>query len=338
MVGNDMDKKSSFPAVVAILVVVILLVATLVLIRPSEVANSSDYSDPNNWMLAPTEVNKSVDVFYIYPTTNWYTNPNATGPEISTIDNTSMRTGAMQAYERQASLFEPLANIYAPYYRQMDMWPKDRDKIMAGIPTTDCTAAFDYYIKHFNDGRPFILAGHSQGSTILTNLLAGYLKDNPTVYNRMIAAYVIGYTVNDTYLANNPHLKFAVGSNDTGVIVSYNTETPNVPIGGNPVHNADTISINPLSWSRSEERVPASYGLGSLMVNLTTMKYEKVPQYADAQINNSKGALITTANVTGFPMPIAPGVLHSFDYMFYYYNLQANTAVRITSYFESRNK
>ena len=44
---------------------------------------------------------------------------------------------------------------------------------IAGIPTLDGTAAFDYYIKHYNNGRPFILLGHSQGSTVMTNLLSG---------------------------------------------------------------------------------------------------------------------------------------------------------------------
>jgi hypothetical protein len=334
-----MQRKKTISLAVTILVLILLLGTTWVVLNmPAAATKATDYSNANNWMLSPKTINKSVDVFYIYPTTDWQTNPNATGPEICTIDNSSMRIGAQQAYARQASAFEPLANIFAPYYRQMDMWPDNRDQIISGIPTTDCTAAFDYYVKNFNNGRPYILASHSQGSTVMTNILSGYLKENPTVYNRMIVAYVIGYTVNTTYLNNNPHLKFAVGANDTGVIVSYNTETPNVPSGSNPVHATDTITINPLSWSRSEAYVPPSEGLGSLMVNLTTMRLERVPQYADAQINNSKGSLITTAIVTGFPMPIAPGVLHSFDYMFYYYDLQANAGERIASYIESRQK
>jgi hypothetical protein len=334
-----MQRKKTVGLAVTILVLVLLLGGTLVVLnQPATGVKATDYSNASNWMLAPKTVNRSVDVFYIYPTTDWQTNPNATGPEICSVDNSSMRAGAQSAYARQASAFAPLANIFAPYYRQMDMWPDNRDQIIAGIPTTDCTAAFDYYIKNFNDGRPYILASHSQGSTVMTNILSGYLKDNPTVYARMIVAYVIGYTVNTTYLNNNPHLKFATGANDTGVIVSYNTETPNVTTGSNPVHSPDTITINPLSWSRSEDHVPASVGHGSLMVNLTTMTLEMVPQYADAQINNSRGSLITTAVVTGFPMPIAPGVLHSFDYMFYYYDLQYNAADRIHSYYEGHQK
>jgi hypothetical protein len=96
----------------------------------------------------------------------------------------------------------------------------------------DGVAAFDYYIRHFNNSRPFFLVGHSQGATILSNLLAGYMKEHPDVYSRMIAAYVIGQPITDEYLARNHHLKFAEGPDDTGVIVSWNTEAPE--IGGTP--------------------------------------------------------------------------------------------------------
>jgi hypothetical protein len=37
---------------------------------------------------------------------------------------------------------------------------------------------------------------------------------------------LLGYSITDDYLAENPHLKFASGSGDTGVIISYNTEAP----------------------------------------------------------------------------------------------------------------
>lgn len=66
----------------------------------------------------------------------------------------------------------------------------------------------------------------------------------------MIAAYVIGYSVTDEYLTENPHLKFAEGADDIGVVISYNTEGP----GNNGKHNAvvteGAVSINPLNWKR----------------------------------------------------------------------------------------
>ena len=79
----------------------------------------------------------------------------------------------------------------------------------------------------------------------------------------MIAAYVIGYSVTKDYLAQNTHLKFAAGANDTGVIVSYNTEAP-VVSGDNPVLLDGGISINPISWTLDETLAVAGNNLGSM--------------------------------------------------------------------------
>ena len=163
----------------------------------------------------PTAISKPVDVFYLYPTAWQKVNP--TDPNICEIDNTSMLAGSNAAFARQATAFETIGNIFAPYYRQADIFyilglaPAERDKVMATEPSVDGLAAFDYYIKNANNGRPFILAGHSQGSNVLLNLLSDYMVKNPDVYKRMVAAYVIGYSVTDEYLAKNPHLKFAQG-------------------------------------------------------------------------------------------------------------------------------
>ena len=90
-------------------------------------------------------------------------------------------SNAKLAYDQQATAFETVGNIYAPYYRQDNLSSVNREETIAGIPTTDATAAFDYYIKHYNNGRPFILVGHSQGSDVMSNILSGYLKEHPAV-------------------------------------------------------------------------------------------------------------------------------------------------------------
>jgi Protein of unknown function (DUF3089) len=199
---------------------------------------ATDYSQPEHWLSLPTSADKPVDVFYLYPTE--YVKPAAGGPVVCTSDDPGMMKGAKAAFSRQATAFETVGNIYAPYYRQADaasraaMPQAEQDQVVAGAPTEDGLAAFEYYIAHYNAGRPFILAGHSLGSNVLANLLADYMKEHPDVYKRMIAAYVIGYSISPSYLTQNPHLKFAEGPDDTGVIISYNTEAPEV-VGTNPV-------------------------------------------------------------------------------------------------------
>ncbi len=69
---------------------------------------------------------------------------------------------------------------------------------------TDVYAALDYYFKHYNQGRPFILAGHSQGSMMLKIALTDYFKEHTDYLERMVAAYVIGFSITTDDLEANP--------------------------------------------------------------------------------------------------------------------------------------
>ena len=202
-----------------LLVIVLLMVGWTFAAYASE-TTGTDYSVAEHWLNLPKQTDKAVDVFYLYPTA--WARVGTNDPYVCAIDNPVMLMQSRLAFGRQATAFEPVGNIYAPYYRQIDSAYRaalpvvEQEKLVGGIPVTDAVAAFDYYIKHYNNGRPFILAGHSQGSNVLIYLLSGYMKDHPDVYSRMIAAYVIGYSVTGEYLTKNPHLKFAAGANACG--------------------------------------------------------------------------------------------------------------------------
>jgi hypothetical protein len=326
-----------------LLVLIALLVSLTLVACGNDSSNTApvatDYSQAAHWLSLPATV-KAVDVFYLYPTA--WQKVNNSDPDICDIDNPSMLKGAAAAFARQATAFETVGNIYAPYYRQADaayvlaLPLAEHDAVIAGIPTLDAVAAFDYYIKHYNNGRPFILAAHSQGSNVLNNLLAGYMKENPEVYARMVAAYVVGYSVSDEYLAKNPHLKFAEGPDDTGVIISYNTQAPDVVAGTNPVVSPGGLVINPITWTRDETLATTAEGLGSFMPDPVTKVFSQVPQYADAKIDKTNGVLIcSTADenaLYSLSGALGKGVYHSFDYPFYYYNLRENAANRTNKF------
>jgi len=298
----------------------------------------TDYTKSEHWLAMPTSAEKEVDVFYLYPTA--WQKEDKNEPNICAIDNPSMLKGSKAAFERQATAFEPVGNIYAPYYRQADaayclsLPLEEQEKLVGGIPKEDVVAAFDYYIKNDNNGRPFILAGHSQGSNILVYLLSEYMKENPEVYDRMVAAYVIGYSVTDEYLAKNPHLKFAEGPDDTGVIISYNTEAPKLE-GNNPVVLPGANVINPITWTRDEKVATADENLGSILPN-KDLKFIPAGKYADARIDKAKGVLIcSTADVEKLSpgnQVFGKGVYHSFDYPFYYMNIRENATNRIENF------
>ncbi|MDD4844368.1 MAG: DUF3089 domain-containing protein [Anaerotignum sp.] len=306
----------------------------------------TDYSQSAHWLNLPTEVTKEVDVFYLYPTA--WAKVNADEPIICEIDNPIMLKQSKLAYDRQATAFETIADIYAPYYRQDDaaatlqMPLEEQQDIVKGAPLTDATAAFEYYIEHYNNGRPFILASHSQGSNVMIYLLQDYMKEHPDVYKRMVAAYVIGYSITDEYLSENPNLKFATGAGDTGVIISYNTQAPVIE-GTNGVVLPTAHVINPISWTTDETVALATDNLGSLqlgkdgsVVTNSDGTYVKVMKFADAQIDKTKGVIVcSTVNVDQYAPGGAlfgKGIFHSFDYPFYYYNIRANAEERVANY------
>ncbi|HEY5532241.1 MAG TPA: DUF3089 domain-containing protein [Candidatus Anoxymicrobiaceae bacterium] len=311
-------------------------------------SGAPNYANSTNWVSLPsqTAARKKVDVFYLIDTV--YSKPTPSSPYLSPIKNPAMVQGAKLAFSRTATVFEKVADIYAPYFRQIDsLYRKnlpipEQLKLTGGVPTSDATSAFDYYIKHYNKGRPFILAGHSQGSNVTANILADYMKKNPKVYKRMVAAYVIGYSITPQYLSQNPELKFAEGPTDTGVIVSYNTEAP--VIGGvNPVTMPGGIAINPITWTRGEEIAPAALNAGSLTVQkdgypVLDSEGNEIPlkNYADAQVNKARGVVICSTADVNLLSPgsalLPKGVYHSYDYPFYYFNLRANADARVAEY------
>ena len=310
----------------------------------------TDYSNPAHWLSLPTEVDKKVDVFYLYPSS--YTKPNANAPNVCQIDDPGMMQGAKVAFSRQATAFSTLANIYAPYYSQaaasyaLSLPPAQRNQLIGGVPAQDAIAAFSYYIRHFNHGRAFILASHSQGSQVMEFLLSRYMKAHPDVYKRMIVAYVVGYSITPQYLSQNPFLKFATGPDDTGVIVSWNTEAPTVK-GTNPVILPGGLVINPITWTRTQTEATAAQNLGSIELNPATGGtpvldknggIKRFMNLADARIDKAKGVVVcSTINAAdppyytpgGFPQ----GVLHTFDYPLYFFDIRANAANRVEHFF-----
>lgn len=343
-----MNMKRNKNIYLSITIVLLLgIIASFMLLRQDKSdVKATDYASADNWLTVPASAELPVDVFYLYPTT--YMKQSENDPTICQIDNEMMRTNAALSMNRQATAFETVGNIYAPYYRQADaiaalsMSEADRDALLKGEPMADVIAAFDYYIKNYNDGRPFILAGHSQGSNMLLYLLSDYMKDHPDVYSRMVAAYVIGYSVTEDYLAENPHLKFAEGPADTGVIISYNTEAP-VTGGKNPVIMEEALVINPITWTRDGTKASAAENLGSIMLNPdgTVVLDEKgefmqVMNFADATVDSEKGALIcSTVDAAKWAPgnPLMPsGIFHSFDYPFYFFNIRENAKTRVQAY------
>ena len=308
---------------------------------------STDYSKATSWFQIPA-ITKEVDTFFIYPTE--YLGLNEGDANYATLDNEEMLQGLPGIYITQASVFADVSNIFMPYYRQAGIRYAGEvqkktgsiDAAISSLPYEDITSALDYYFENFNGGRPFILASHSQGSAIAKLVLKKYFKEHPDRYARMVAAYAIGYAFTTDELAANPHMKFATGETDTGVIISWNTEGPkNVEQNVNTaVLLPNAISINPINWKRDDTYAPASENLGSLVPNIEAGRFEIANVGADAQVVPSRGVVVTHAEMEPIPEELAeifnsafgPDGRHETDYALYYNNLKENVAKRVAAY------
>lgn len=294
---------------------------------------SVDYSSQVNW-IAIGKGEHAADVFYLYPTA-WFAKDG--DGVVNTIDNASMRERAPEAYRQQASCFEAVADVYAPFYRQVNalmtlgMSLSEQEALVGGTPYRDAVAAFEYFLEHYNRGRPFILAGHSQGANVLKFLLSRYMKEHPDVYARMVAAYPLGYSFEKQFFEANPHLKFVEGETDTQVVVTWNCERmQDGRFGsGNLVCHPGALSVNPISWTHDEEKVEADdpRQLGALQTN---ERYS-----AQVRYDSARGYEVLVVGMPTQPddeRGIGEFALHGRDFPLYYYNIRENALKRIQAF------
>ena len=304
-------------------------------------AGAPDYSQESCWDKIP-EITKEFDTFFIYPTE--YMGSDEGAPDYAPLDNPDMVEGAKNDHIIMASAFEESTNLFIPYYRQASAmamksaYDKTGDvrAALVGTPYEDITAALDYYFENYNNGRPFIIASHSQGSAINSLVLESYFKEHPDYYKRMVASYMIGFSVTKDWLKENPHLKFATGEADTGVIVSWNTEgRQNIEQNAkNVVVMPNAISINPLNWKLDDTYASASENKGSLIIDEEAGTVSIGDIGADAQLNIARGVVVTNAKSEPIPLTdfFGPQSFYNGDYTFYYNNIKDNVATRIAAY------
>ena len=217
-----------------------------------------DYSEVVNWAVLPGPgKEKKVDVLFFHPTS--YFGDKSWNQAMADERNDQR---AMDDIKNQAGVFEGQANIYAPFYRQasmhaLDAGEEDKNKALS-VAYADIDRAFTYYLEHFNNGKPFILAGHSQGSDLLLWLLERRVLDDPKLRKKLVAAYVIGWSVTADDIKAYPRLKMCESFDETGCIVSYNTQEKDPEIS---IVRKSAVAVNPLLWNTSAEAAPKELNL-----------------------------------------------------------------------------
>ncbi|WP_239465791.1 DUF3089 domain-containing protein [Bacteroides gallinaceum] len=220
-----------------------------------------DYSDNRCWFENKQDATgKDVDLFYVVPTCIWdYTDSLGQTRHHMDIFNTEQRALTDPSIQLAKSVLADSCNFFSPYYRQisMDSWLtldtaliEERFK----LAYQDVADAFHYYMEHDNQGKPFILAGHSQGAKAVIELLKREMT--PDISRKLIATYAIGYTVTPEELAGYSTLRPAQDSIDTGVLIGFNSVTR--PDAVSPLFRDNVVCINPVNW-RSDATPATSY-------------------------------------------------------------------------------
>lgn len=301
------------------------------------------YSLNRNWFDFPSQnIEKEVDIFYVYPTINSEPLTNrGSVPSYTDISRAEVRNAARknQAYIKAVYAADDF-NFYAPYYRQMTTkvfaMSNTERKLRAKLSAIDVKRAFQYYMREFNQGRPFILLSHSQGSQMLLELLKHGMTDKQ--YKQMVAAYLLGYEITEKELMKFPHrLKPAQGELDQGVIISYNSAV--MPEGRSPLLANSVVCINPLNWKTDETLAPADMHKGIIRYDKKIQGYKTIPGFTSVQI---KDHLLICKEVDPkvcynetLKEPFPWGNLHFADTWLYAANIKENMRKRCESFLKN---
>jgi len=320
-----------------------------------------DYSDNANWAALPDTntfadakpmgiaeitVVPDVDVFFIHPTT--HLSPKTWNAPLD-HDDANLRI-EKRVLKMQASAYNLAGNIYAPRYRQATFgafFDDGTDGFQALVYAyNDVQSAFDAFIADRNTDRPFILAGHSQGSLHALALLKQRIAGTPLA-ERMIAAYIIGWPVSmEADLGALNGIGACTLASDTGCVVSYQTFGPKgdtsglkvyfettVGLGGMPRKDTKMLCTNPLTWEidgvasadghkGALERVGDDDPLGSPIVGFNGAR---CGDDGFLYLENEPGEAWQSLKMAGENY-------HVYDYHMFYMNVRENAALRTTAW------
>ncbi|MFM7734719.1 MAG: DUF3089 domain-containing protein, partial [Alphaproteobacteria bacterium] len=137
----------------------------------------------------------------------------------------------------QAVRFGSVCRVIAPIYRQFQFGGRPEPGVNpADVAYGDVLDAFRHYLGQYNDGRGFILMGHSQGSSVLNRLVREEIDGDPELRSRLVSAFLIGSTVRVPAGADVggdfQEIPACRSKTQTGCVVSYasfNAESPPPP-------------------------------------------------------------------------------------------------------------
>ena len=315
------------------------------------ISEGVDYSKIENWAAHPYKKDpadsipsplpqkiledSSVDVFFLHPTT-YLDNSLVSDPPkdfISPLWNADVLNKAINIKTDnstilyQASIFNGAGRVFAPRYRQANYYAFFTKDTLNSIKAfelaySDIKQAFSYYLEHYNQGRPIVIASHSQGTTHAKLLLKEFFDAKP-LGKQLIAAYLVGMPVEKKYFQTIP---LCTDSLQTGCYCSWRTLKEGYLTDYIKRETNDVVVSNPLSWDTSLVAVSRKMNEGSILLN-----FNKI-------LKKTTGARIYK-NVLWVNKPHFFGNIfykeknyHIADYNLFYVNVRRNVNTRVKAY------
>lgn len=334
-----MNRTKKLVALVFVLILILGGVAMVVIRKEqnNKQENSAvDYSKSANWVFNENDVKgKAADIFVVCSTA-------IEGDETHfnmDLEDKEMRGAFAATTALESGTYGDQVRVFAPYYRQVGLSScylseEEREKYF-NIGFQDIQDAFEYYMEHYNNGRPFILAGYSQGAQVCLELM----KENMESRERqdlLVACYAIGWKITDEDIRNYPQIKMATGETDTGVMISYDCEAESVKSSFVIPEGVKVHSINPLNWKTDSTPADKSLHKGACIADENCNIVQEIDHFTGCYIDEARGSLkVTDVPIEDFSLDIdifGKGDYHWFDLQFFYNNIRENVSKRIEAY------
>jgi hypothetical protein len=225
-----------------------------------KIAKKPDYQNENNWAVLPSKYTEKLkeltsdsttkleaDIFYVYPTL--ITDKKDIRWNVAITDSIQNTKVLNATVDFQASAWATSGKLYVPLYRQAHLRAyyqlENGGKEALTLAYSDVKAAFELYLEKYNNGRPIIIAGHSQGSTHCRLLLKDFFDDKP-LQKQLIAAYIPGIGIKKDEFKT---ISAMTNPNETGGFVSWNTyKRKKLPKSYHKWYKGKVTS-NPITWN-----------------------------------------------------------------------------------------
>ncbi len=269
------------------------------------------------WMPNP---DPAIDCFYVYPTTSL--------DEATYADLRPGRHEEIITAFTQFARFKSVCRVFAPIYRQITIPAllmnvgnlADNDQ----LNYVDVAAAFDHYLENYNNGRGFVLVGHSQGASLLAELIRNEIDGRP-LQDRLVSAILAGSSVivpkGEVVGGSFSEVPLCETASQTGCAISYATYRDNISPSGEglflfgraPNDASEAVCFNPANPGGEGELDAYLSNIGEIFQGVAplpvwsgatpeiSMPFVKVPGLLSARCVNDGGYHYLAVSIAADP-------------------------------------